>query len=166
MLIIFLWKQCLTLSQGFLFTLLWMCSLGPKRCHWGTVWAGVCLQQCFRKVPCRGTLQKIWKLWQMEAEGVQAVLEKQVRGTLSGQLKRSAISDLVAMALELLRIAPNDLIMICYSVVLMSLNLMCLRKHIRSCWFQPLDLKACLGFFRWESFCLFPLCSRNMLTIF
>lgn len=65
-----------------------------------------------------------WKLKEFKQ-----FLKNRYRGTLSDQLKRSVISDLFAMALELLRIASNDLIMI-YSVVLMSLNLMCLRKHV------------------------------------
>ena len=58
------------------------------------------------------------------------------------------ILDLFAMQLELLRIVPNvlkimhHLIVAC--LILMSLNLMCLRKYVYSCCLQPFDLKTCL----------------------
>lgn len=62
--------------------------------------------------------------------------------------KINVILDLFAMPLELLRIVPNDLklmhhLFVTY-LILMSLNLMCLRKYVYSCCFQPLDLKICL----------------------
>lgn len=69
-----------------------------------------------------------WKL-----KDFKQFLKNRYRGTRSDQLKISLVSDLFAMAPELLRIAPNDLITIRYFVVLMSLSLMCLRKYIHSC---------------------------------
>jgi len=58
------------------------------------------------------------------------------------------ILDLVAMPLELLRIVPNGLKtmhhLIVTCLILMNLDLVCLRKYVSSYCLQCLDLKTCL----------------------
>lgn len=62
--------------------------------------------------------------------------------------KINVMLDLFAMLLELPRIVPNDLKITHYLIVtcliLMTLNLVCLRKYVYSCCLKPLDLKTCL----------------------
>ena len=50
--------------------------------HRCPVWLGVCVQFIFWQISCGRTLQKIRKIWQMEASGVQAICKKQVRNRI------------------------------------------------------------------------------------
>lgn len=168
MFIVFLWKQCFYFIKRFPSTLLWMCSFRSEEVPLGRSVGWCLLTTALQKSSMQRSTSKDLKA--MTNGSWRTSNSSWKTGT--GELvliswKISVVSDLFAMAPELLRIAPNDLITIRYFVVLMSLSLMCLRKYIYSCWFQRLDLKTRLGFFRCES--LFPLsllCSHNMLTIF